>query len=177
MRLLADLIREFPDDTTSQAIATALNALTVTRTNTQSQGLSSVESAIGHSDTEVALAVIAEIAKSDPYIAGQLQAFYTNGWNFADPRVQEFIDQLVAGNAISSTLGDKLKAIGIWKISRAADAGWPELTADRIDQERAEMRRLALHQFAADQLPRVYQMIDAGTITTESAVLAALGGN
>lgn len=175
MKTLPELVAEFSTDISPADIVANLNSKTEKITNTDRVNLSKLEEIIGHADLGKAIGIISTLASNDPYLSLQVQSLAISGWNFADGRIQGFVDKLVSGGAMTPELGKKIKEIGVKAASPAEVNGLPVVTLESVIAIRSENLKTSLKAIASGKYNECVTRIDSGELTDEESILAFLG--
>lgn len=173
---LAELVLEYPAGVSDADVAADLNLKTVEYRDTTRRSLSEIEAILGTQTTAQVIGAVAEAAKTDAYLALQLQVLSISGWDFSDARVQGFVDQFVMQGAFSTDVGNAIKAIGIRLISKMELNGLGEATEALVADVRLQKRKASLKQYAAGKYNAAISAIDAVEATTEDQVRQVMGG-
>lgn len=163
-------------------IKTALNAKTITRTDTQ---LWTAKGILKRFGIETGAGILAgfEAATQQPGPLGSVMRSMWNtlssgGIDFSDELTQAQIDALAAAGAwaeSSAAVAVMLKEIGTWQESLATSKFGAELTDEDMTAVAAHYARIQLSELLQTRFNRVTVAVRDGLITTEQAAIAKFG--
>lgn len=111
-----------------EGVAASMNAPTVPKTSAGTEtSLGTVLMVLTQAEAE---AVLTALDLSHIGRSGRVK-LESRGLDFAHPLTVGLIDQLAAAGTIPATVADKLRSLGRWTVSPAADAGLGVVTAEQ----------------------------------------------
>jgi hypothetical protein len=152
----------------ASAILSVINAKSIDKVNGEEQSFRQLVLEFGIDFTNRILAALDKAAQSNPILKATYFAVCTTGLDFSNPQVREQIDQLVPVGLWTQEDAEKIKQLGMYKISPVEDFFGKGQVADlaAVNTALVVVGRLTLLQQVSDKYNQMANMIRSGSIST-----------